>query len=136
MERIMVARKKVKEVLNLLFRFLREPGLSDASSDSPDSRSSTLFASAANDAQFVHDNQIHDFGIVDFLKAQPYMSKGYEDYSQYTACATVSPLTLSPNPPSFHWSDDSDDDFLAQICSQGTLDDLENISRRGLTARP
>lgn len=103
---------------------LREPGLSDASSDSPDSRSSTLVASAAND---VHDNQIHDFGIVDFLKAQPYMSKGYEDYSQVHRVSTVSPLTLSPNPPSFHWSDDSDDDFLAQICSQGTLDDLKTF---------
>ena len=69
------------------------------------------------------DAQIHDFGIVDFLKAQPYIPKGFEDYSQVHRVSTVSPLTLSPNPPSFHWSDDSDDDFLAQLCTQSAQDD-------------
>ncbi|KAJ7333172.1 hypothetical protein OS493_018348 [Desmophyllum pertusum] len=49
----------------------------------------------------VHDNQIHDFGIVDFLKAQPYRSKGYEDLQPSNSrVSTVSPLTLSPKNPS------------------------------------
>ncbi|KAL9965600.1 hypothetical protein ACROYT_G029422 [Oculina patagonica] len=102
---------------------LREPGLSAKNGDRPDSQSSTIVTSAVNDSQFGHDTQIHDFGIVDFLKAQPYMPKGYEEYSQVHRVSTVSPLTLSPNPPSFHWSDDSDDDILAQICNQVTQED-------------
>ncbi|KAJ7333173.1 hypothetical protein OS493_018349 [Desmophyllum pertusum] len=61
MERIMVARKKAYQMRAVI---------------AADSRSSTLVASAANDAQFVHDNQIHDFGIVDFLKAQPVHVQG------------------------------------------------------------
>ena len=100
---------------------LHEPSLSDKNSDRPDSQSSAIFTPAEGEA--VHDAQIHDFGIVDFLKAQPYVPKGYEDYSQVHRVSTVSPLTLSPNPPSFHWSDDSDDDFLAQLCTQSTQDD-------------
>lgn len=102
---------------------LREPGLSDKNSDRPDSQSSTIVTPAVNNNQFSHDTQIHDFGIVDFLKAQPYMPQGYEEYSQVHRVSTVSPLTLSPNPPSFHWSDDSDDDFLAHICTQGAQED-------------
>ena len=102
---------------------LHEPSLSDKNSDRPDSQSSVMFTPAEGEAQTVHDAQIHDFGIVDFLKAQPYMPKGYEDYSQVHRVSTVSPLTLSPNPPSFHWSDDSDDDFLAQLCTQNVQDD-------------
>lgn len=102
---------------------LREPGLSAKNCDRPDSQSSTIVTSAVNDSQFVQDTQIHDFGIVDFLKAQPYMPKGYEEYSQVHRVSTVSPLTLSPNPPSFHWSDDSDDDILAHICNQTAQED-------------
>lgn len=102
---------------------LHEPSLSDKNSDRPDSQSSAIFTPAEGDTQIIHDTQIHDFGIVDFLKAQPYMPKGYEDYSQVHRVSTVSPLTLSPNPPSFHWSDDSDDDFLTQLCTQGAQDD-------------
>ena len=102
---------------------LHEPSLSDKNGDRPDSQSNAIFTPAEGEAQTVHDAQIHDFGIVDFLKAQPYMPKGYEDYSQVHRVSTVSPLTLSPNPPSFHWSDDSDDDFLAQLCTQSVQDD-------------
>ena len=104
---------------------LREPGLHvlDKRDDRPDSQSSTIVPPSANDTEFTNDTQIHDFGIVDFLKAPPYMPKGFEDYTQVHRVSTVSPLTLSPNPPSFHWSDDSDDDFLAQVCFQGTQED-------------
>ena len=102
---------------------LHEPRLSDKDSDRPDSQSNAIFTPAEDEAQTVHDAQIHDFGIVDFLKTQPYMPKGYEDYSQVHRVSTVSPLTLSPNPPSFHWSDDSDDDFLAQLCTQNVQDE-------------
>ena len=98
---------------------LQEPSLSDGNSDRPDSQSSTILKPVQDE----EDAQIHDFGIVDFLKAQPYMPKGFEDYSQVHRVSTVSPLTLSPNPPSFHWSDDSDDDFLAQLCTQSAQDD-------------
>ena len=116
---------------------LHEPSLSDKNSERPDSQSNPTFTLAEGEAQTVHDAQIHDFGIVDFLKAQPYMPKGYEDYSQVHRVSTVSPLTLSPNPPSFHWSDDSDDDFLAQLCTQSAQDeqraDQEEDDRATLT---
>ena len=98
---------------------LHEPSLSDKNSDRPDSQFSTILKPVESE----DDAQIHDFGIVDFLKAQPYMPKGFEDYSQVHRVSTVSPLTLSPNPPSFHWSDDSDDDFLAQLCTQSAQDE-------------
>ena len=107
-----------KESPRPIIPLLREPGLSDKNGDRPD-----IVTPAVNDNQFSHDTQIHDFGIVDFLKAQPYMPQGYEEYSQVHRVSTVSPLTLSPNPPSFHWSDDSDDDFLAHICTQGAQED-------------
>ena len=98
---------------------LHEPSLSDKNNDRPDSQSSTILKPVEGEV----DAQIHDFGIVDFLKAPPYMPKGFEDYSQVHRVSTVSPLTLSPNPQSFHWSDDSDDDFLAQLCTQSAQDD-------------
>ena len=102
---------------------LHEPTSSEKNSDRPDSQSSAIFSPGEGEAQTIHGAQIHDFGIVDFLKAQPYVPKGYEDYSQVHRVSTVSPLTLSPNPPSFHWSDDSDDDILAQLCTQTLQDD-------------
>ena len=98
---------------------LHGPNLSDINSDRPDSQSSTILKPVKGE----DDAQIHDFGIVHFLKAQPYLPKGFEDYSQVHRVSTVSPLTLSPNLPSFHWSDDSDDDFLAQLCTQSAQDD-------------
>ena len=101
---------------------LHEPKLSDKNNDRPDSQSFAILKPVEGE----DDAQIHDFGIVDFLKAQPYMPKGFEDYSQVHRVSTVSPLTLSPNPPSFHWSDDSDDDFLAQLCTQSAQDDQRN----------
>lgn len=117
------ASKGRKESPRPIIPFLCEPGLSDNNVDRPHLQSSTIVTPVVNDTQFIHDTQIHDFGIVDFLKAQPYMPKGYEEYSQVHRVSTVSPLTLSPNPPSFHWSDDSDDDFLAHICTQGAQED-------------
>lgn len=84
-----------------------------------------------------YDTQIHDFGIVDFLKTQPYLPNGYEDYRLVHRVSTVSPLTLSPNPPTFHWSDDSDDDFLEQLCSTTIQDeqraDQDEADRATLT---
>ena len=102
---------------------LRAPELLDTRNDRPDSQSSTIVPPAANESEFTNDAKIHDFGIVDFLRAPPCLPKGFEDYGQVHRVSTVSPLTLSPNPPSFHWSDDSDDDFLAQVCFQGNQDD-------------
>ena len=102
---------------------LRAPELLETRNDRPDSQSSTIVPPMASDSGFTNDTMIHDFGIVDFLRAPPYLPKGFEDYSQVHRVSTVSPLTLSPNPPSFHWSDDSDDDFLAQVCFQGNQDD-------------
>ena len=99
---------------------LREPTLSAKSRDRPDSKSSTIAMPVGTD--IVYDAQIHDFGIVDFLKTQP--PNGFEDYSLVHRVSTVSELTLSPNPPVFHWSDDSDDDFLEQLCSRVTQDEL------------
>lgn len=115
---------------------LREPGSSANSRDRPDSRSSTIAMPVATDLQY--DKQIHDFGIVDFLKAQPNLPNGYEDYSLVHRVSTVSPLTLSPKPPVFHWFDhDSDDDFLEQICSRTIQDeqraDQDEADRETLT---
>lgn len=95
---------------------LREPTLCDR----PDSKSSTIAMPVGTD--IVYDAQIHDFGIVDFLKTQP--PNGFEDYSLVHRVSTVSELALSPNPPVFHWSDDSDDDFLEQLCSRVTQGEL------------
>ena len=101
---------------------LREPELLAESRDRPDSRSSTISMPVATD---VHsETKIHDFGIVDFLKTQPNLPNGFEDYSLIHRVSTVSPFTLSPNPPTFHWSDDSDDEFLEKLCSQTTHAEL------------
>lgn len=114
---------------------LREPSLSAKSRDRPDSSSSTIAMPVATDIQY--DTQIHDFGIVDFLKSQPNLPNGYEDYSLVHRVSTVTELTLSPNPPVFHWSDDSDDDFLEHLCSRVNQDeqraDQEEADRATLT---
>jgi len=114
---------------------LLEPGLSAKNRDSPDSSSSTIAMPVATEIQY--DTQIHDFGIVDFLKTQPNLPNGYEDYRLVHRVSTVSPLTLSPNPPTFHWSDDSDDDFLEQLCSTTIQDeqraDQDEADRATLT---
>lgn len=100
---------------------LREPtGFHDV----PDSRSSTVAL-------------IHDFGIVDFLKIKPNLPSGFEKHSIIHRVSTVSPVTLSPNPPSLYWSDDSDDEFLEQICCQTFKDeqkaDQDEADRATLT---
>lgn len=97
---------------------LREPELLAESRDRPDSRSSTISMPVTTDV--CCETKIHDFGIVDFLKTQPNLPNGFDDYSLVHRVSTVSPLTLSPNPPTFHWSDDSDDEFLEKLCSQTT----------------
>lgn len=102
---------------------LREPGMSAKSHDDrPDSRSSTIALPVTSDLEY--DAKIHDFGIVDFLKARPNLPNGYEGYSLIHRVSTVSPLTLSSNPPVFNWSDDSDDEFLEQICARSSQDEL------------
>lgn len=97
---------------------LREPELLAESRDRPDCRSSTISMPVTTDVYC--ETKIHDFGIVDFLKTQPNLPNGFDDYSLVHRVSTVSPLTLSPNPPTFHWSDDSDDEFLEKLCSQTT----------------
>ena len=81
--------------------------------------------------------QIHDFGIVDFLKIKPNLPSGFEKQSLIHRVSTVSPITLSPNPPSLYWSDDSDDEFLEQICCQTFRDeqkaDQDEADRATLT---
>ncbi|XP_067038102.1 uncharacterized protein [Acropora muricata] len=80
---------------------------------------------------------IHDFGIVDFLKIKPNLPSGFEKQSLVHRVSTVSPITLSPNPPSLYWSDDSDDEFLEQICCQTFKDeqkaDQDEADRATLT---
>lgn len=82
--------------------------------------------------------RIHDFGIVDFLKAAPELPK--DDFGAVHRVSTVSPLSLTPKPPQLHWSDDdSDDDVITLVRAhapgyfdegdqgaddQATLDDL------------
>ena len=103
---------------------LREPDMSAKShGDRPDSRSSTIALPVTSDLEY--DTEIHDFGIVDFLKAETNLPNGYEGYSLIHRVSTVSPLTLSSNPPLFHWSDDSDDEFLEQICARASQDELK-----------
>jgi hypothetical protein len=61
---------------------------------------------------------MQDFGIVDFLKAGPVPRKLSGDYYDVHRVSTVSPLTLTPNPPQLHWSDDdSDDDAIVDVAS-------------------
>lgn len=70
---------------------------------------------------------MQDFGIVDFLKAGPVPRKLSGDYCDVHRVSTVSPLTLTPNPPQLHWSDnDSDDDAIVDVASQACE---ERISR-------
>ena len=58
--------------------------------------------------------RIHDFGIVDFLKAAPELPK--DDFGAVHRVSTVSPLSLTPKPPQLHWSDDdSDDDVITLV---------------------
>ena len=72
---------------------LHEPSLSDKNNDRPDSQSFAILKPVEGE----DDAQIHDFGIVDFLKAQPYMPKGFEDYSQVHRVSSVS---ADPEPKS------------------------------------
>ena len=74
--------------------------------------------------------KIHDFGIVDFLKAEPMPSKGQSDYSLVHRVSTVSPLALSPSPPKLNWSDDdSDDDVIEEVLSRAQLRDIEMCAK-------
>ena len=100
---------------------VHEPsGLPSFSAASPDSRSTAVVTNLDSDTHLDDQEQIHDFGIVDFLKAPPCLASGYR---QEHRVSTISPLTLSPNPPNLHWSDDSDDDLLEQICSDTSQDE-------------
>lgn len=114
---------------------LLEPELSAKNHDRPDSRSSTVAEPVSSDPHY--QSLIHDFGIVDFLKIQPNLCNGFENYSLIHRVSTVSPLTLSPNPPTSYWSDDSDDEFLEQICHQTFKDeqkaDQDEADRSTLT---